>query len=105
MRRTIGQAFVFRQGGGMIHPRYWIKHAFARRALRGYPLYDVPHKRAEGKMSEAEAQQNFDYFMHVRLSRLAHFTDWLRNNFAVNAALDGEGLRAVGRWADDYGGG
>jgi hypothetical protein len=89
----------------MICPRYWIKHLLARRALRGYPLYDVPHKRAEKTMTEAEAQENFDYFMSVRLGRFAFFVDWMRRNFAVEATLDGEGLTAVSNWADDYGGG
>ena len=89
----------------MIHPRYWIKHFLARRAIRGYPFYDVPHKRAERTISAAEAQENFDYFMSVRLSRLAHFVGWLRMNFAVEATLDGDGLTAVSNWTDKYGGG
>lgn len=89
----------------MIHPRYWIKHAVARHALRGYPLYDVPHKRPERVMTEAEAQGNFDYFMNVRVGRLAYFTDWMRKNFAVKATLDGDGIVAVSDWADNYAGG
>jgi hypothetical protein len=89
----------------MIHPRYWIKHLVARRALRGYPLYDVPRKQAERTVTETEARENFDYFMSVRLSRLAYFTDWIRKHFAVKATLDGEGLTAVSDWADAYGGG
>jgi hypothetical protein len=89
----------------MIHPRYWIKHALARRALRGYPLHDVPHKRLERAMTEAEAHENFDYFMSVRAGRLAYFTDWMRKNFAVKATLDGDGITAVSDWADNYAGG
>ena len=89
----------------MIHPRYLIKHAVARRALRGYPLYDVPHKRPERAMTEAEAHENFDYFMSVRVGRLAYFTDWMRKNFAVKATLDGDGIAAVSDWADNYAGG
>jgi len=89
----------------MIRPRYWIKHFIARRASRGYPLYDVPHKQSERTMTEAEAQENFHYFMSVRLHRLAYFLEWLRENFAVNATLNGEGLTAVSNWADEYGGG
>ncbi len=67
----------------MIHPRYWIKHLVARRALRGYPLYDVPHKQAERAMTGAEALENFNYFMSVRLGRLAYFVHWMTKNFAV----------------------
>lgn len=89
----------------MIRPRYWIRHLIARRALQDYPIYDVPHKEAEGEIGEARAKENFDYFMQVRMGRLAHFTDWLRNHFAVKATLDGEGLRAVGRWVENCGSG
>lgn len=89
----------------MIQPRYWIKHAVARRALRGYPLYDVPHKRLEREMTEAEAQENFDYFMSAWDSRLAYFKDWLRRIFSVKATLDGDGITAVSDWADEYAGG
>lgn len=39
----------------MIHPKFWLKHAQAKRALKGYPLYDVPHKQAEGALSEKSA--------------------------------------------------
>jgi hypothetical protein len=89
----------------MIYPRYWIKHLTARRALRGYPLYDVPHKRAERTMTNAEAQENFNYFMNVRRSRLAHFINWMSEHFAVKPTVDGDGLMAVSDWADEYGGG
>jgi hypothetical protein len=89
----------------MIYPRYWMKHSIARRKLRGYPLYDVPHKQSERTMTEAQAQENFSYFMSVRLRRLAYFSGWLKDNFAINATLDGEGLMAVSNWADYYGGG
>lgn len=89
----------------MIYPRFWLKHAHVRRALKGYPLYDVPHKKSEQKLSEGEARENFDYFMCVRLERLAFFRNWLRTNFGVVATLDGDGIRAVSRWVDDYGGG
>lgn len=89
----------------MIHPKFWLKHARARRAVKGYPLYDVPHKQAEGTLSEAQAQENFNYFMKMRLERLAFFQKWLLENFGVKATLDGDGVRAVSRWVDDYGGG
>lgn len=89
----------------MISPLFWYKHARAQRALKNYPIYDVPHKRAEGELPEREAQENFDYFMRVRLQRLAFFQDWLCRNFSVTASLDGDGVRAVSRWVDDYGGG
>jgi hypothetical protein len=89
----------------MIHPRYWLKHASARRAVRNYPLYDVPHKQAERTLNEKRVQDNFTYFMRVRLYRLASFTSWLRTNFRSEVNLDGDGLRKVSRWVDNYGGG
>jgi hypothetical protein len=92
-------------GAMMIHPKFWLKHMRARRAIKGYPLYDVPHKQAEAALSESQAQENFDYFMKVRLDRLAFFQKWLLDNFGVTASLDGAGVRAVSRWVDDYGGG
>jgi hypothetical protein len=89
----------------VIHPRFWFNHMRARRAVRGYPLYDVPHKQAEGALPEKQVEENFDYFMKVRLERLAFFQKWLLDNFGVKASLDGDGVRAVSRWVDDYGGG
>jgi hypothetical protein len=89
----------------VIHPKFWLKHMRARRALKGYPLYDVPHKQAEAALPESQAQENFDYFMKVRLDRLAFFQKWLLDNFEVKASLDGDGVRAVSQWVDDYGGG
>lgn len=77
----------------------------ARRALRDYPLYDVPHKRLERDMIEAHAEENFEYFMEIRQSRLAHFVDWMKEHFSVRVTLDGDGLVAVSNWADEYGGG
>jgi hypothetical protein len=92
-------------GAMMIHPKFWLKHMRARRAIKGYPLYDVPHKQAEAELPESQAQENFDYFMKVRLDRLAFFQKWLLDNFGVKASLDGDGVRAVGQWVDDYSGG
>ncbi len=89
----------------MIYPRLWLKHFRARRALKNYPLYDVPHKKSERKLKEKQVQENFAYFMSVRKERLAFFQNWLRQNFGVKATLDGDGVTAVSRWADTYGGG
>jgi hypothetical protein len=89
----------------MIYPRHWISHMVARRALRDYPLYAPPHKGMERDMTEAKAEENFDYFMSVRRSRLAHFAEWMNSHFAVKVTLDGSGLTAISNWADKYGGG
>jgi hypothetical protein len=89
----------------MIHPMFWLKHWKARHTLADYPFYDVPHKQAERTLGEAEVQENFDYFMHVRLDRLAIFQRWLHGGFGVNATLNGDGVLALYGWANDYGGG
>ena len=87
-----------------IHPRYWLRHASVRRAIRNYPYYDVPHKQKEITLGEQMAQENFSYFMGERVTRLSYFTGWLRTNFRIDAALTGDGLRKVSQWVDDYGG-
>jgi hypothetical protein len=87
------------------HPRFWLRHWRVRRVLRGYPLYDVPNKKPERELPEAQARENFDYFMRVRLERLAFFQSWLRNNFSVDASLTPAGVHGVNRWVDQFGGG
>jgi hypothetical protein len=89
----------------MIHPKCWLKHWKARRALVGYTLYDTPHKRVEHALSQRQKQDNFDYFIRVRLSRLKFFQAWLHDNFKINASLDGSGIVAINAWIGSYGGG
>jgi hypothetical protein len=74
------------------------------RALRDYPPYDPPHKVEERRLPKEKAAENFDYFMRVRMQRLAQFRDWLRRHFAVTVTLDEEGVRALGHWGNDYAG-
>jgi hypothetical protein len=89
----------------MIYPQLLLKHAKARRAIAGYPLYDVPNKREEGTLNEASVQANFAYFMQVHLDRLSSFQKWLRDRFGVRATLNGNGLLALNEWVNAYGGG
>jgi hypothetical protein len=77
----------------------WLKHA-----LRGYPLYDPPHKVEERLLSEELAANNFAYFMRVRLDRMAYFQDWLRRYFLVTLTPDTKGVRALSRWGNKYAG-
>ena len=49
-------------------------------------------------------QENFAYFVRVRLDRLAFFQNWLRDWFAVKATLNGDGLLALNEWVNAYGG-
>ena len=71
----------------------------------GYTLYDTPHKRVEHALSQRQKQDNFDYFIRVRLSRLKFFQAWLHDNFKINASLDGSGIVALDAWIGSYGGG
>ncbi len=70
----------------------------------GYPLYDVPHKQEEETLEEPQFVENYEYFMRVRLDRLAFFQGWLNRHFNVRASIDGDGVRAVSAWVDGYGG-
>jgi hypothetical protein len=89
----------------MIYPTSIIKFMKVGRAIANYPVYDVPNKQEERTLDEPRVQENFDYFMRVRLDRLAFFQKWLREWFGVNATLDGNGLLALNAWVNAYGGG
>ena len=73
--------------------------------MAGYPLYEPPNKAAEGSLPFRKIEENFSYFMNVRLERLAFFRRWLSDRFGVKAALNGEGILALDKWADRYSGG
>jgi hypothetical protein len=88
----------------MISLWVWLRKRRLERALRGYPLYDPPHKVEERLLSRERAAENFDYFMLVRLQRLAYFRDWLRRHFGVAVTLNERGVRALNRWAVGYAG-
>jgi hypothetical protein len=89
----------------MIYPTLFFKHRKARRAIHGYPVYDVPNKQEEETLDETRVQENFAYFMRARLDRLSFFQKWLREWFRVNATLDGDSLLALNVWITAYGGG
>lgn len=89
----------------MIYPTLVFKHLKVRRAIRGYPLYDLPNKQDEEMLDEARVQENFAYFMRVRFERLAFFQNWLREWFGVRATSNGDGLLALNGWINAYGGG
>ncbi|KAA5594936.1 hypothetical protein, partial [Blastochloris sulfoviridis] len=72
--------------------------------MRGYPVYDPPHKVEERLLSRERATENFDYFMQVRQQRAAFFRDWLRRWFWVRLTPDKMGVRALNRWGNRYAG-
>jgi hypothetical protein len=82
----------------------WLRRFRLRRALRGYPLYDPPHKVEERLLSKAEAAENFDYFMRVRKQRMADFLGWLQRHFGIIVTLDRTGVKVLCRWGQDYAG-
>src|SRR5271154_2973167 len=92
-------------GLAMIYPTLFFKHIETRRAIRNYPVYNVPNKREERTLDESRVQENFAYFMMVRRFRLAFFQNWLLQWFGVKASLNGDGLLAVNGWINAYGGG
>jgi hypothetical protein len=70
-------------------------------AIADYPFYDRPCKQKPKLLHQV--QENFDYFMRVRLDRLAFFQSWLQTHFDVHASFDSDGALAVSRWLDRYG--
>lgn len=87
------------------HPRFWLRHWRVRRALNGYPIYGIPNRTPERESPDGRAEENFDYFMKVRLERLSYFQSWLRSNFSVDASLSPPGVHNVDRWVNQFGGG
>lgn len=73
--------------------------------MANYPLYEPPHRAAEGSLPFGKIEENFAYFMDVRLNRLAFFRRWLSSRFGVKAELNGAGVLALDKWADHYSGG
>jgi hypothetical protein len=88
----------------MTLPHVRLKRLWLRRALRGYPLYDPPHKVEEYLLSRAQAGENFDYFMRVRERRVTFFTDWPRRDFRVVITPDDDGVKALNRWGNRFAG-
>jgi hypothetical protein len=88
----------------MLLPQAWLRKLWLRRALRGYPLYDPPHKVEERLLPKERAVENFSYFMRVRPQRVAYFRDWLRRNFRVTITVDEKGVRSLNRWGNKYAG-
>ena len=73
--------------------------------LAGYPLYDVPNKRAENILPEEKIKENFSYFMDVRKDRLAIVQEWMRDSFKIDLPMNGQGIYALEKWIKDFGGG
>jgi hypothetical protein len=88
----------------MLLPHMWLRKLWLRHAWRGYPLYDPPRKVEERLLSKEEANENFEYFMRVRLQRVSYFRDWLLRYFGVTVTLDEKGIRALNRWGNKYAG-
>ena len=74
------------------------------RALSEYPPFDPPQKVEERLLSRAEAAENFDYFMRVRLDRLAYFRTWIDQRFGFKISLDESGVRELSHWGNEYAG-
>jgi hypothetical protein len=82
----------------------WLRKRRLERVLHEYPLYDPPHKVEERLLSREKAAENFDYFMRVRLDRLAHFQRWLHRQFGIRVSLDEKGVSDLSRWGNKYAG-
>ena len=58
----------------MLLPQAWMRKRSLERALRGYPLYDPPHKVEERLLAGEGRWRKLNYFMRVREQRLAAFS-------------------------------
>jgi hypothetical protein len=96
---ALGSAWMFEVPPYVRPRRLWL-----RRALRGYPLYDPPHKVEERLLPREQAVENFDYFMRVREERVAYFKNWLHRNFWTVVTLDETGVRALNTWGNRFAG-
>jgi hypothetical protein len=88
----------------MIRPQMWLRNRRLQRALRDYPLYDVPHKVEDRLLPRDAAAENFAYFMDVRHQRLAHLQEWLKEFFGTTVTTDEWGLGTLCRWGVKYAG-
>jgi hypothetical protein len=95
---------IRKQSKEVLLPHMWLRKQWLRRALQNYPLYDPPHKVEERLLSRAQADENFDYFMRVRLQRMADFRAWLRRYFRVTLTPDTRGVKTLSRWGNKYAG-
>jgi hypothetical protein len=84
-------------------PHYWAYKWRLLRAVKGYPLYDPPHKSSEIDMPELQARENFDYFMRVRLERLEILRSWMRRAFGFDLTFAPESAGRLNRWEQRYG--
>jgi hypothetical protein len=59
------------------HFRHWRNEAAVRRALAGYPVYSPPHRGIEAMMPEAEARENYAFFLAEKAGRIASLRRFL----------------------------
>ena len=71
-------------------------------ALKDYPEYAPPH-RGSTYLKRAQAEENFDFFMSQRATRLAYLEKFLAR-FSVPLKLEPEGLPPLDAWMLRYGG-
>jgi hypothetical protein len=88
----------------MLLPQSKLRKLYLERALRGYPLYNPPHKVEERLLSRKLADENFDYFIRVRQERAAFFQSWLHRYFWVALTPNEKGVRALNCWGNKYAG-
>jgi len=81
---------------------YWLREWRLKRALSDYPVYAPPRLGAECMMPEAEARENFDFFLSQRLHRIDVLKRFLAHFKVSLDAADG-GRHGLDRWLAAYG--
>lgn len=85
-------------------PLVVLRDIYLSHVSRDYPVYDPPHKSEEYFLSRAKAEENFEYFMHVRQQRASDFGHWLKRNFWVAISTDQRGAESMNKWGCSYAG-
>jgi len=88
-----------------LQPSAWLRSRRLGRILsQGYPVYNPPNLQWEKKLPKEKVQENFDYFMNVRLSRVNFLNKWFYENFDLDVSLSKDGVDRLTKWYDDYAG-
>jgi len=87
----------------MRHIRHWWSEARLKRALAQYPVYRPPHQGIEMDMSEAQARENFAFFLAQKAGRVEGLARFLAS-FGVSLDFTDTTKGALDEWIATYAG-
>ena len=71
-----------------------------RRAIKDYPVYQPPHTGCSAMLSSVHLQENFDFFLSEKETRIAALRSFL-SLFKIELRI--ENSEALGSWMERYG--